>query len=363
MIKRCHIFTLLILCLFCLPAEAAFITITDALGRQVTVPEHPERVICSGPGCLRLLSYLQCQEKVIAVDSLEKAGEKLAARPYILANPGFRELPQFGEFRGRDNPELILGLDPLPQIIFKTYPSMGYDPTELQQRTGIPVVVLEYGNLGAGRAQLNASLRLMGKVLGRSTRAEEIIAFFDLVIADLKARTGSIPATEIKTCYIGGVAYRGPLGILSTEPSYPPFSFVNAKNVAASAGTEHAEISREKLLSWDPEIFFVDLASLQLPLESGVIFQLKNDPVYRGLSSLKHNRVFSVAPYNLYTKNFGSVLINAYFIGKTLYPDRFRDINIQARADEIYSFLLGKPVFSDLNLIFDNQLFTQIKMD
>ena len=78
--------------------------ITDALGRRVPVPEKVERVICSGSGCLRLLTYLQAQDKIVGVDDIEKRRRRLDARPYALANPQFKTYPIFGEFRGHDNP-------------------------------------------------------------------------------------------------------------------------------------------------------------------------------------------------------------------------------------------------------------------
>lgn len=43
---------------------------------------------------------------------------------------------------------MILTLDPQPQVIFKTYAGMGHDPEELQAKTGLPVVVLDSGDLG-----------------------------------------------------------------------------------------------------------------------------------------------------------------------------------------------------------------------
>jgi ABC-type iron transport system FetAB ATPase subunit len=77
-----------------------------------------------GPGALRLLTYLEAQDKIVAVDDMEKQRLQFDARPYALANPQFRDYPIFGEFRGHDHPERILTLDPLPQVIFKTYSSM-----------------------------------------------------------------------------------------------------------------------------------------------------------------------------------------------------------------------------------------------
>lgn len=87
-------------------------TITDAMARTVTIPDAVERVICSGPGCLRLLSYLQGQQLVVAVDDIEAKRNEFDARPYALANPQFKTMPVFGQFRGQDNPELILTLEP-----------------------------------------------------------------------------------------------------------------------------------------------------------------------------------------------------------------------------------------------------------
>lgn len=127
------------------PANAK--TILDTTGKVVVVPEKISRIICSGPGALRLITYFNAQDLVVAVDDMETARKKFDARPYAIANPQYKNLPVFGEFRGNDDPEKILGLAAQPQVIFKTYAGMGYDPVELSQKTGIPVVVLEYGNL------------------------------------------------------------------------------------------------------------------------------------------------------------------------------------------------------------------------
>ena len=46
-------------------------TITDGMGRTVSVPVSPERVVCSGPGCLRYLTYMQGEDSVVGVDDIE----------------------------------------------------------------------------------------------------------------------------------------------------------------------------------------------------------------------------------------------------------------------------------------------------
>src|SRR6056297_3209063 len=145
---------------------------TDVSGRSIEVPPYPEHIICSGPGCLRLVTYLQGQDKVVAVDDMELRRSTFEARPYALANRQFRKYPIFGEFRGNDNPELIVTLETPPELIFKTYPESGYNPEELEQKTGIPVLTLDYGDLAGRRETLYSTLRIMGRVLKREERAE-----------------------------------------------------------------------------------------------------------------------------------------------------------------------------------------------
>ncbi len=343
-------------------AGAAMQQVVDTQGRSLILPETISKVICSGSGCLRLVTYFQAQDLVVAVDDIEKRKKSFDARPYSLANPQYKKLPVFGGFRGYDDPEKILGLDPLPQVIFKTYSGMGYDPVELQEKTGIPVVILEYGDLGAGRSQLFKSLEVMGQVLGKPDRADELISFFTGQIRQLEARTAM--GTDL-TCFVGGIAFKGPHGFQSTEPGYPPFEFVHAKNIAATQNLpknslRHSSFSKERLLIEDPDILFLDLSTLQMGEDHGGLYELKNDTVYKNLTAVKTGQVYGVLPYNWYTRNFGSILADAWYIGKVLYPGQFEDIDPGRKADEIYEFLVSAPVFNQMNALFKEMAFQPV---
>lgn len=341
--------------------------VIDGAGRQVEIPPEIEHVICSGAGTLRLLTYLQAEDCIVAVDDMEKRRPQFDARPYALAHPRFKTYPVFGEFRGHDHPELIVTLSPLPQVIFKTLSASGHDPVELSRKTGIPVVVLHYGNLGKHRQDFYQSLRIMGQVMGKATRAEAVITFFESRIADLRQRTAGIPKDRRPTCFVGGIAYRGPHGYQSTEPMYPPFAFAGARNLAqdtamADSALQYSSIAKEKIVIWDPEFLFLDLSTLQMGDKSGGLYELKTDVAYQGLTAVQNGKVYGVLPYNWYTQNFGSILANAYFIGRLLYPEEFSDIDPVTMADEIYTFLVGKPVFQQLNAAFGNLAFQAVPM-
>ena len=344
----------------------AITEVVDSSGRTHTFSEPVTRMICSGAGCLRLATYLKAQHLAVGVDDIETRRARFDTRPYALANPFLKEMPVFGGFRGRDDPEKVLGLTPQPQVIFKTYPASGTSPALLEEKTGIPVVTLEFGDLSRHRDDFYKSLSIMGEVLGRQKRAREVIAFFEEEIKALNKRTQSISPDGRRTCFVGGIAFRGPHGFASTEPWYPPFQFVHGNNVARggkeSLNLRHSLFSKEQLLMADPEVLFLDLSTLQMGKDQGGLFELKNDPVYRELSAVKGGRVFGVLPYNWYTQNMGSILADAWFIGMILYPEKFKGVDPKAKADSIYSFLVDAPVFEAMDKSFGNMAFRAIPL-
>ncbi|MFN2267985.1 MAG: iron ABC transporter substrate-binding protein [Desulfonatronovibrio sp.] len=351
------------------PAHARdSVKITDSMNRELTIPHQIDRVICSNSGCLRLLTYLQAHDRIVAVDSIEVKGSPIDARPYAIANPQFKDYPIFGEFRGHDSPELIAGLDPQPQVMFKTYAARSGGVDTLQDKINIPVIGLGYGNLTHGREELNQSLHLVGKALGVEDRAQEVISYFNDLQKDLEKRVADIPEDQRPSCYIGGLGQRGPHGFQSTEPSYAPFEFLGAKNVAGLLSTpekrvSHANVAKEKILIWDPEIIFVDISTMRLDQAGNALDQLKNDPAYQSLGAVQSGKVYGVFPYNSYTQNFESIFANAYFMGKILYPEQFADIDPMQKAEEISTFLNGGPAFEELNNQLDGLGFSRISLD
>lgn len=344
------------------------ITVTDGFGRSVTAPSPPESVVCSGSGCLRYLVYLQAQDLVVGVDDQEKKDQVIEGRPYALAyGSKFKDLPLIGEFRGKDDPEKIISIG--PDVVFKTgstgtaYGTSAAEADKLEDKTGIPVVAFPYGSLrdDAEKAEMYGGLRVMGEVLGKQDRAEEVIAYIDATMADLERRTGDIPEADQKSVYVGGISSAGAHGIISTEPAYPPFLWVHAKNVATGLGTAHADVAKEALVNWDPEYIFIDAGTTQME-SGGAVGELKNDAALAGLSAAKNGKVYGVLPYNFYNTNYETVLADAYFVGKTLYPDRFADVDPVKKADEIYTFFVGKPVFGDLNGQYSNLGFAAIPL-
>lgn len=328
------------------------------------VPERIDRIYCSG-GTLRLAVYMECADKVVAVDSNEhNAKTQSDMKAYLAAHPELRTLPVGGETSGRDNPELLLSLNPVPQLIIKNDTRTGYDPVELTRRTGIPVLLVPMRGITAGRDEFDAGLRLLGTALGKEDRAEAVIEFFDREIADIKNRTKKSSSPK-PLVYVGGVSYGGSHGFNSSEAGYPPFDIADAESpVKANAedpalGKRHTMLAKEIILQWNPDILFLDLGTLYLGTSSGLV-ELKTDPAYRSLTAVEQGKIYTLLPNTFYFVNHDAVLANAWFVAKTLYPEQFSDVDPKKKADEIFTFLVGQPVFETLNSQLDNLAFERL---
>lgn len=319
------------------------IVITDMLGRKVTLTSTDNTAVALGPGALRLYCYVANTDDLVGIEQLEI--DNPIGRPYMMANPALVDLPIIGQGGPANAPDPEKLITASPDVIFTMYNSDAAAVDELQSKTGIPVIALTYGQTEAFDPDLDKSLSIIGQVMGEEERAQEVIDFFAQCKEDLNDRTKDIADEDKATVYLGSQSMRGTHGIESTSGNYSLFNVVNAINVVDLEGiSEYVMLDKEKLLDMDPEYIFIDIAGLSIVMED---FN-SNAEYYNGLSAFKNGKVYSQLPYNYYYTNIDVAICDAYYIGKIIYPDKFADIDIQTKADEIFEFLVGKEIYDDL---------------
>lgn len=343
-IKIFLVFVLLLL-LFLSFSESKTKKIVDMAGREVEVPINVKRIVAGGPGALRLICYMKAWDKVVGIEQAEKNWGP-SGRPYALAHPELLNLPPIGlggpgNIGNGPDPELVTKLN--PDVIFMTYMEKGR-ADDYQAKVKIPVVVLSYGVLaGFEMDEIFGSLRVIGKVLNNEKRAEEVIRFIRSCSNELNIKTRYISENKKPKVYVGGLGSRGSHGITSTSCKFPPFVAVNAKNVVDSLNKEgQLFIDKEQLLIWDPDYIFIDAGGYDL------VMQDLKDPLFKSLKAIKNGNLYVILPFNFYTTNIDTALCDAYYIGKVLYPEKFKDLDPEKKADEIYEFLVGKPVYQEM---------------
>jgi iron complex transport system substrate-binding protein len=171
-------------------------------------------------------------------------------------------------------------------------------------------------------------------------------------IADLDGRTKDIPDAEKPTVYYGAVSFRGYNGIDATYAHYNPFEIIHARNVADETdGNGAMTVEKEQVATWDPDILFINQEGPTL----GILQEdFKTNPdFYRGLSAVQNGKVYGQAAYNCVYTNIELSLINAYYAATIIYPEQFKDVDFQAKAEEILTMFEGEAGPSFLKMMED----------
>ncbi|WP_029954860.1 ABC transporter substrate-binding protein [Clostridium scatologenes] len=319
------------------------IIVTDLVGRQVTLKSKANKIVAIGAGSLRLYCYINGSKNLVGVEQIEKGSP--IGKPYMMANTDIAKLTVIGQGGPNNSPDAEKILSVKPDVIFTTYSTDKSSADKLQSKTNIPVVVLSYGKESTFDSDVYNSLEIIGKVTGNENRSKEVVDYMKNCKNDLDKRTKDISESEKPSTYIGAVSMKGAHGIESTQGNYSLLKAVHGKNVVDEVGkTGSIMIDKEKLLKWNPDKIFIDEGGLQVVKDD----YKKNQSYYNNLSAFKNGEVYSQMPYNFYTTNIETAMADAYYLGKVLYPEKFKDIDTQKKADEIYKLLLGKELYSQM---------------
>ena len=314
-------------------------TVTDMVGRTVEVPGEVDKVIGVGASSLRMICYMQAADKVVGVEKSEQEDSVTCTYRHV-NHDTFAKLPVIGEGGAKGvtaNEEAIIAA--APQVIIANLDKDSAD--SLQQKTNIPVVCVTMSDIVFDQ-KLYGNITLLGKVLGKEDRGQELIGYMMDTEKDLQDRTANV---QKKTAYAAGVSFRGGHGFSGTEAGFAPFSICNITNIA-DAGHDSGcfDIDLEAVTAAQPDYVFIEGGNLGLVKEDVAA----NPDYFNNLKAIKDGNVFSLVSYRFYATNVELAIANCYHVGSCVYPDQFFDIDSAKKLDEITNFFLGAPLSQDL---------------
>lgn len=313
-------------------------TITDQLGRQVTLPDHITRAVVLQHQTLNLLVQLNAADDVVGVLSSWK---KQLGPEFARFMPGIEKLPTPGDLT-QVNIESLLALH--PQVVFIA----NYAPADMIQQiqqAGIPVVAVslrqdaesEKNKMNPTMADeeqaynegLKQGIRLIGEVVDRKQQAEALINYTFAARAKFNAPVANIAEADKVRVYManpdlntyGSGKYTGLM-----------MEHAGAKNVAATTIKGARQVSLEQVIQWDPQVIFVQDRYPE------VVKAIENDPGWKNIDAVKNHRVWLMPEY---AKAWGYPMPEALAIGelwmaKKLYPARYANVNVDAQAQDYY---------------------------
>lgn len=336
--------------------KAGGVTVTDMIGRQVTV--HPgtyKRVVCIGAGALRMYSYvgdmsLLCGVEDIDNTSLENRPAMFdsVARPYVMANEALLQaLPSCGvggPMAQAAEAEKILACD--PDIVISEFEDVDKS-NALQEQLGVPVVTLSTGSDGVFDQKFYGSMELLGKVFSREEKAQTLVQFVKDERAAIEARVAAIPDAEKPSVYICGLGNWGTTNHLTTAEDFISLRVAGVKNAVRDLGIQGiGPIEEEKFVSLGEhmDIMILDAAAVKniKPLYA-------EDPtMFDTCKAWQTGQVYLEMAYNAYYTNHEIALLNTWFIAKTVYPEQFADIDMTAKTNEVTQMFLGVAMADEI---------------
>lgn len=320
------------------PGSTETKTITDALGREVTVPATVEKIIPLG-NTPRMISYLGLADRVVGIGDCEKAESPLQAYAYVNRDK-WKDLPIVGsDSMGETSyyPEELISL--APDIIVCTY---GLDTVQdIERQTGLPVVAVTDAVLFS--AEYEDSLRILGEVCGVSERAEAVVEFINSCIADLRARTEVIPDDDKPSILAAAATFKGSHGIEGVYSNYAVFDVIAVNDVTRgmldTGVAGGVLVDKEQILEWNADMIFLDYSGVELVRQD----MAENPDFYKQLDAFRSGNVYQCPNSTWHWSNVEIPLVSAYYMGSLLYPEAFEDVDFEAKAAEIFEFFLGEP--------------------
>lgn len=333
-------------------AAPAEITVTDMIGREVTVtPGSYERVVCIGAGALRMYCYiadvnLLCGVEDIDNITLEERPKMFdsVARPYVLAyGDVFSTLPSCGvggPMAQTAEAEKILSCD--PDIVISEYEDVE-KADALQEQLGVSVITLKAGPKSVFDDTFAGSMKLLGRIFGEEERAESLISFVESEAAEITARTAGIAEEDKPGVYICGLGNWGTTNHLMTAQNYVSFNIAGVKNVVTGMATDGIQPIEEEAfaaLGDEMDILILDAAAVK-----NIAPLYQEDPtMFDTCKAWRDGEVYLEMAYNAYYTNYEIALMNTWFAAKTVYPELFADIDLTAKANEITKAFLGQEL-------------------
>lgn len=299
------------------------ITITDQIGREVVIEKPAERIVSSYYISSAIIIALGKAESLVGIEMKADTREL-----YHLAASHLIDLPAVGSGKGI-NIEETANLQPDLVIL----PKKLQDAVEQLEALNIPVLVVDPETI----ENYNVCVDLLGKAVGAQERAEELLSYYE----EKKQEIASLleGAETRPTIYLSSGS-----SFLSTCTSkmYQNDLIEMAGGISVSNSLTDgywAEISKEQLLTWNPEYIF-PVSYAQYSIEDII-----NDADLAELSAIKEKKVYlfpsAIEPWDYPTP---SSILGLLWLTHTLHPDIYTKEVYINEAKEFYQHFFNIEV-------------------
>jgi iron complex transport system substrate-binding protein len=301
------------------------LTLTDQLGRTVTVPKHMRRISALHHFGGKIIYALGQQGRLVEQSIYGKEAQALAR-----VDPAFAAMPKTQEQSGHAiNYESLIALKPECAFVYASF-----NRAEMQQleEAGIKVIAVK----GETIEESFAAVRLVSKVLDCEKRGEEYIGDCRRLLALVKDRIGTLTSAQRLR-----VVFAGPKSIYTIATGEMlqnrMLELAGAVNVGAGLKGFWSDVSPEQLAAWNPDVILIGSS-----LASYGVQEVLTNSQFKAIRAVQTERVH-VFPSNIGWWDYPApqCVLGVLWTAKTLYPEKFADVDVLKIADEHYAKYVG----------------------
>lgn len=313
-------------------ATPAAISVTDALGRVVTLPQPPQRVVLTGRGLFMIANAIyafpNASDRIVGMGQTNQG----SANFIKLIDPAYEQKATLERDAGA---EQIAALQPDLVIMKSTMAKSLGEPIEA---LGIPIVFVDLET----PEQYWQDIAMLGNVFQSEARATEIVNFYRSKVEAIQQAVADAAKPRALVLYYND--RDSPVSF-----NVPPLNWIQTTMVEiaggepvwadANPGGGWTQVTLEQIAAWDADHIFI-ISYFRNPSE--VIAELKADPNWQAIRATKEGNLHAF-PGDLYIWAQPDVrwLLGLEWLAGKLHPDRFSDLDMVAEVKEFYNVLYG----------------------
>lgn len=270
--------------------------VTDLLGRQVTVPVHPQRIVALAPSVTEIVFALGSEKRLAGVTKFSDFPE------------GARALPKVGSYVHLDL-EKIVSLNPDVCIAVKDG-----NPKYIAERLaalGIPVFAVDPVNLES----VIETILAIGGLINADREADRVVRDMQTRVARVK---NALAGIEVKPRVFFQIGI-DPI-VSAGSKTFIDELIVMAGGENLAAGTvPYPRYSREQVLDMKPDVIVITSMARHAVFEK-VKASWSQWP---GMPAVQHDRIF-LQESNIYDRPTPRMVNGLEALSKILHPNRFK---------------------------------------
>jgi iron complex transport system substrate-binding protein len=324
-------------------------TFTDTQGREITLDEAPQRIITRAPDEARVVIALGYGDKLIAGEQATKS----CLCPMTFGNVAEGCLNCYETIidgRMPDLPEISTRYDIYFEEIAKLKPDLIFcgnlkDAEAFEDKIGCPVVVLGGSGWNFGEDGYYDSIRVAAEALDAEEEAEELISFALNKVEMIESVTKNVDPEKKPKVYFAsrgaGTGFYDPKegrDFTRTEPNYDPLVMAGGRNVASEIEGNTVNVPLEQIIAWNPDYIFISNSAAGN--NTGLEF-IKNSPDLASINAIKEGNVYNCFYPHCRGQPPDRNLLNMMYMAKIMYPEEFKDLDLEKEGNEIFKAFLG----------------------